>query len=295
MFNRIFLFLATNMAILFILNISMKVLGIDTYMAATGQDTMGLLVFAAIIGMSGSFISLAMSKSMAKRTTGAKVIEQPTNDAERWLLEVVKSQAERAGIGMPEVAIYNSPDMNAFATGMNKNKALVAVSTGLLNSMTRDEAEAVLGHEVTHVANGDMVTLALIQGVLNTFVVFISRIIGGLVDSALSGNRDTGGRVGIGYWITSIVAELVLGVLASIIVFWFSRRREFKADFGGGKLAGNANMIAALERLRSMHEPKDLPESIAAFGISNGAGRFGKLFSSHPPMEERIAALKLES
>ena len=204
MFNRVFLFLATNMAIIFVLNITMKVFGFDTYMAATGQDPMGLLVFAAVIGISGSFISLAMSKKMAKRATGAQVIDEPANEGQRWLLDTVKSQADRAGIGMPEVAIYTSPDMNAFATGMNKNNALVAVSTGLLTSMTRNEAEAVLAHEVTHVANGDMVTLALIQGVLNTFVVFISRIIGGMVDSALSGGRSSGGRVGMGYWVTSI-------------------------------------------------------------------------------------------
>jgi len=291
MFNRIFLFLATNMAIIFVLNISMRLLGFDTYMAATGQDTAGLLVFAAIIGMSGSFISLAMSKSMAKRSTGAQVIEQPANESQRWLLETVEKQAKLAGIGMPDVAIYDSPDVNAFATGMNKNNALVAVSTGLLKNMSRNEAEAVLAHEVTHVANGDMVTLALIQGVVNTFVVFFARIIGRMVDSALSGGRDSG-RVGIGYWITTIVAEIVLGILASIIVFWFSRRREFKADFGGGQLAGKTNMIAALERLQSMHAPADLPEQMAAFGISHRQGKFGKLFASHPPMEERIAALK---
>ncbi|MCP4010202.1 MAG: protease HtpX [Proteobacteria bacterium] len=293
MFNRIFLFLATNMAIIFVLNISMRLLGFDTYMAATGQDTTGLLVFAAIIGMSGSFISLAMSKSMARRSTGAQVIEQPANEGQRWLLQTVTKQAEQAGIGMPEVAIYESPDVNAFATGMNKNNALVAVSTGLLKNMSRNEAEAVLAHEVTHVANGDMVTLALIQGVVNTFVVFFARIIGRMVDSALSGGRD-GGRVGIGYWVTTIVAEIVLGILASTIVFWFSRRREFKADFGGGQLAGNANMVAALERLQSMHAPADLPEQMAAFGISHGPGKFGKLFASHPPLEERIAALRAQ-
>jgi len=291
MFNRVFLFLATNMAIIFVLNITMRLFGFDVYMASTGQDPAGLLVFAAIIGMSGSFISLAMSKKMAKRSTGAQVIEQPANEGQRWLLETVEKQADQAGIGMPEVAIYDSPDVNAFATGMNKNNALVAVSTGLLKSMSRNEAEAVLAHEVTHVANGDMVTLALIQGVVNTFVVFFARIIGRMVDSAISGGRD-GGRVGIGYWITTIVAEIVLGILASTIVFWFSRRREFKADFGGGQLAGNKNMIAALERLQSMHAPADLPEQMAAFGISHRKGKFGKLFASHPPMEERIAALR---
>lgn len=293
MFNRIFLFLATNLAIIFILNISMRLLGFDTYLAATGQDTTGLLIFAAIIGMSGSFISLAMSKTMAKRATGAQVIEQPANEGQRWLLETVRRQAEQAGIGMPEVAIYDAPDVNAFATGMKRNDALVAVSTGLLNNMTRKEAEAVLAHEVTHVANGDMVTLALIQGVVNTFVVFFARIIGQMVDSALSGGRNDG-RVGIGYWITTIVAEIVLGILASIIVAWFSRRREFRADYGGGQLAGNANMVAALERLQSLHPPADLPEQMAAFGISHGVGKFGRLFATHPPLEERIAALRAQ-
>jgi len=290
MFNRVFLFLATNMAIIFILDISMRLLGFDVYLARTGQDITGLLVYAAIIGMSGSFISLAMSKSMAKRSTGARVIEEAVNNDERWLLETVSRQAQEAGIGIPEVAVYDSPDVNAFATGMNKNKALVAVSTGLLNSMTRDEAEAVLGHEVSHVANGDMVTLALIQGVVNTFVVFFARIIGRMVDSALSGGRSNGG--GIGYWVSTIVAQLVLGVLASIIVAWFSRRREFKADEGGGRLAGNQKMIAALKRLQLMSAPADLPEQMAAFGISHRAGKFGKLFSTHPPLEIRIAALQ---
>jgi len=291
MFNRVFLFLATNMAIIFILNISMRLLGFDVYMASTGQDTTGLLVFAAIIGMSGSFISLAMSKTMAKRAVGAQVIEEAVNNDERWLVDTVARQAKEAGIGMPEVAVYDSPDVNAFATGMNKNKALVAVSTGLLNSMTRDEAEAVLGHEVSHVANGDMVTLALIQGVVNTFVVFFARIIGRMVDSALSGGRSDG-RVGIGYWVSTIVAEIVLGVLASMIVAWFSRRREFVADAGGSRLAGNQKMIAALKRLQSMSAPADLPEQMAAFGISHRAGKFGKLFSTHPPLEVRIVALQ---
>ena len=291
MFNRIFLFLATNMAIIFVLNITMRLLGFDLYLASTGQDMTGLLIFAALIGMSGSFISLAMSKSMAKRATGAHVIEQPSNEGESWLLQTVQKQAEEAGVGMPEVAIYDSPDVNAFATGMNKNNSLVAVSTGLLRNMSRNEAEAVLAHEVSHVANGDMVTLALIQGVVNTFVVFLARIIGQVVDSALSGGRNDG-RVGAGYWITTIVAEIILGILASIIVAWFSRKREFRADEGGGNLAGNANMIAALERLQSMHEPADLPEQIAAFGISHRQGKFGKLFATHPPLEERIAALR---
>lgn len=291
MFNRVFLFLATNMAIILVLNVSMRLLGFDVYMARTGQDMTGLMVYAALIGMSGSFISLAMSKSMAKRAVGAQVIEQAANNDERWLVDTVARQAKEAGIGMPEVAIYDSADVNAFATGMNKNNALVAVSSGLLRSMTRDEAEAVLGHEVTHVANGDMVTLALIQGVVNTFVVFFARIIGRMVDSAMSGGRSDG-RVGIGYWISTIVAEIVLGILASIIVAWFSRRREFRADEGGSRLAGNQKMIAALKRLQVMSAPADLPEQMAAFGISDRMSKFGKLFATHPPLEVRIAALQ---
>ena len=294
MFNRIFLFIATNMAILFVLSISMQLLGFDAYLASTGQDMGGLLVFSALLGMGGSFISLAMSKMMAKRATGAKVIEQPANEGEKWLLMTVEKQAKEAGIGVPEVAIYDSPDVNAFATGMNKNNALVAVSTGLLNNMSRNEAEAVLGHEVSHVSNGDMVTMALIQGVLNVFVIFFSRIIGRMIDSALSGGRDSG-RPGIGFYISSMVAQVVLGILASIVVNWFSRRREFRADEGGSKLAGNANMIAALERLKSMHAPEDLPEQMAAFGISHGPSKFGKLFMTHPPLEVRIAQLKAQA
>ena len=294
MFNRIFLFIATNMAIMFVLSISMHLLGFDAYLASTGQDMTGLLVFSALIGFGGSFISLAMSKMMAKRATGAKVIEQPANESEKWLLMTVEKQAKEAGIGVPEVAIYDSPDVNAFATGMNKNKALVAVSTGLLRNMSRKEAEAVLGHEISHVSNGDMVMMALIQGVLNVFVIFFSRIIGRMIDSALSGGRDSG-RPGIGFYISSMVAQVVLGILASIIVNWFSRRREFRADEGGSKLAGNANMIAALERLKSMHAPEDLPEQMAAFGISHGPSKFGKLFMTHPPLEVRIAALKAQT
>lgn len=293
MFNRIFLFIATNMAILFVLSISMQLLGFDAYLASTGQDMGGLLVFSALLGMGGSFISLAMSKMMAKRATGAKVIEQPANEGEKWLLATVEKQAKEAGIGVPEVAIYDSPDVNAFATGMNKNNALVAVSTGLLSNMSRNEAEAVLGHEISHVSNGDMVTMALIQGVLNVFVIFFSRIIGRMIDSALSGGRD-GGRPGIGFYVSSMVAQVVLGILASIIVNWFSRRREFRADAGGSKLAGNANMIAALERLQSVHAPADLPEQMAAFGISHGPSKFGKLFMTHPPLEVRIAQLKAQ-
>jgi heat shock protein HtpX len=241
--------------------------------------------------MGGSFISLAISKWMAKKSVGAQVIETPSNEAERWLVDTVRRQAQQAGIGMPEVAIYNSPDVNAFATGMNKNNALVAVSTGLLQSMSREEAEAVLGHEVSHVANGDMVTLALIQGVVNTFVIFLSRVIGYLVDKIVFKTERGNGPA---FFVTMIIAEMVLGILASIIVMWFSRQREFRADRGGAKLAGRQKMISALERLGRVHaEP--LPDKMAAFGISGHvAGGLKRLFMTHPPLEERIAALKAE-
>lgn len=286
--KRILLFLATNLAVLIVLSVSMRLLGVDRYLASTGQDLTGLLIFAAIIGFGGSFISLALSKTIARWTTGAQVIAQPRNAEEAWLLATVQQQATRAGIAMPEVAIYDAPDMNAFATGARKNAALVAVSTGLLRSMRRDEVEAVLAHEVSHVANGDMVTLALIQGVVNTFVIFLSRIIGRIVDQVVF--RTERGH-GPGFWITVIVAELVLGILASIIVFWFSRQREFRADAGGATLAGRNRMIAALERLQTAHVPSQLPDAMKAFGISGG-GRFGRLFMSHPPLPERIAALR---
>jgi heat shock protein HtpX len=291
-FKRIVLFLITNLAVIFVLNITMRLLGIDRYLqnSAGGLDLNSLLVFAAVIGFGGAFISLAMSKWSAKFMTGAKVIETPANEGERWLVETVRRQAQKAGIGMPDVAIYNAPDVNAFATGMNKNSALVAVSTGLLNSMTRDEAEAVLGHEVSHVANGDMVTLALIQGVVNTFVIFLSRIIGNIVDKAVFKTERGHGPA---FWITSIIAELVLGILASVIVMWFSRRREFRADAGGADLAGRQKMIAALERLKLAHQPSQLPDQIKAFGISGGQGwGIKRLFMSHPPLDERIAALR---
>ncbi len=290
--KRIVLFLITNLAVVFVLNITMRLLGVDRYLqsSAGGLDLNSLLVFAAVIGFGGAFVSLAMSKWSAKFMTGAKVIETPANEGERWLVETVRRQAQKAGIGMPEVAIYNAPDVNAFATGMNKNSALVAVSTGLLNNMTRDEAEAVLGHEVSHVANGDMVTLALIQGVVNTFVIFLSRIIGNIVDKAVFKTERGHGPA---FWITSIIAELVLGILASIIVMWFSRRREFRADAGGASLAGRQKMIAALERLKQAHQPSQLPDQIKAFGISGGQGwGIKRLFMSHPPLDERIAALR---
>ena len=290
MFTRIALFLATNLAILVVLNVSMRVLGIEPYLNENGLNLTSLLIFAAAFGMIGSFISLAMSKSMAKRFSGARVIESPGNRREQWLVETVRAQSEQAGIGMPEVAIFDSPQVNAFATGMNRNNALVAVSTGLLDAMTVEEAEAVVGHEVSHVANGDMITLALIQGVVNTFVIFLSRVVGQIVDKAVFKNEQGHGPA---FWITTIIAELVLGVLASIIVMYFSRKREFRADEGGAQLSSRHNMIAALERLRAQHEPSVLPDQLAAFGIS-GRGGMGirKLFMSHPPLEERIEALR---
>ena len=285
--KRILLFVATNVAVLFLLNIVLLVLQ-QVFHVRLG-NTGGLLVMAAVLGMGGSFISLAMSKWMAKMSTGAQVITQPQNEAERWLLATVQRQAQAAGIGMPEVAVYDAPEMNAFATGMSRNSSLVAVSTGLLRSMDRDQVEAVLGHEISHVANGDMVTLTLIQGVLNTFVIFLARIIGSLVDGALRGNRDDDSGGGLGYFITVTVMQLLLGFLASLIVMWFSRWREFRADAGGASLAGRQKMVSALERLSAGHGENSLPQAVAAFGIS---GHFGKLLASHPPIEERIAALR---
>ena len=291
MFKRISLFLITNLAIVLVLSFTARLLGLDRFLTANGLNLGGLLMFAALFGFGGSFISLALSKWMAKRATGAQVIENPSNPTERWLVETVRRHAQLAGIGMPEVAVYEAPEINAFATGMNRNSALVAVSTGLLQQMTPDEAEAVLGHEVTHVANGDMVTLALIQGVVNTFVIFLARVIGYLVDRVvLKNDRDS---LGIGYWVTSIAAELVLGILASIIVMWFSRRREFRADAGGAQLAGRDRMVSALQRLKALHEPSTLPQAVQAFGISGKqSGGLARLFMSHPPLEERIAALQ---
>ncbi len=290
--KRIFLFIATNIAVLIVLSISLRLLGIESLLdeQGIGLDYNALLIFAAILGFSGSLISLAISKWTAKRLTGARVIEQPSNATEAWLLDTVRHQAQRAGIGMPEVAIYNAPDMNAFATGARRNHALVAVSTGLLQSMRRDEVEAVLAHEVTHVANGDMVTLALIQGVVNTFVIFLSRVIGHVVDRVVFKTERGHGPA---FWITVIVAQVVLGILAGIIVMWFSRRREFRADAGGAKLAGTAKMIAALERLKAGVKQPHLPDQMAAFGISGGIGKgLRRLFMTHPPLDERIAALQ---
>ena len=287
--KRIFLFIVTNMAVLVVISVTLRLLGVDRWIDETGAiDFNALLVLSAVIGFSGSLISLAMSKWSAKRMVGAHVIENPSDPTERWLVDTVKRQAISAGIGMPEVAIYDAPDVNAFATGWNRNAALVAVSTGLLRNMSRDEAEAVLAHEVSHVANGDMVTLALIQGVVNTFVIFLAKLFGYFVDRVILKN-DRGH--GIGMIAAEIVAQLVLGVLASMIVMWFSRQREFRADAGGANLAGRQKMIAALERLKGNHEQATLPEQMAAFGISGGKS-FSRLFMTHPPLDERIAALR---
>ena len=286
--KRILLFLATNLAIVFVLSVVAHLLGIDRYMSARGGDLGGLLVFAALFGFGGALISLAISKWMAKRTMGVVVIEQPDNATEQWLLDTVRAHAQRVGIGMPEVGIFESPQPNAFATGASRNHALVAVSSGLLQNMRQNEIDAVLGHEISHVANGDMVTLTLIQGVVNTFVIFFSRIIGNVVDKALFGNRE---GPGMGNFICVMFAQMVLGILASIIVMWFSRQREFRADSGGAHLAGRDNMIAALERLKAgADEP--LPSQMAAFGIAGGGSGFGRFFMSHPPLDERIAALR---
>jgi heat shock protein HtpX len=288
--KRIVLFLATNLAIMFILSIVVSMLGLEPMLANGGLNLPSLLVFCAIFGMGGSFISLAMSKWSAKRMVGAQVIETPANSTEFWLVETVRRQATAAGIGMPEVAIYDAPDVNAFATGMSRNSALVAVSSGLLQSMSRDEAEAVLAHEVSHVANGDMVTLALIQGVVNTFVMFFSRVIGHVIDRVVFKNERGHGPA---YFVTLIIAQMVLGVLASIIVMWFSRQREFRADAGAASLAGKQKMIAALQRLQLASAAAELPEQMAALGISGGVGGgLKRLFMTHPPLEERIAALR---
>ncbi|WMJ09759.1 protease HtpX [Nitrosomonas sp. sh817] len=291
--KRIFLFLATNLAIVVVLSITLRLLGFERILdeQGAGLDINSLLVFAAVFGFGGSFMSLAMSKWTAKRFTGAQVIEIPRNAQEHWLLSTVQRQAKMAGIGMPEVAIYPAPDVNAFATGMSRNDALVAVSAGLLHNMSQDEAEAVLAHEVSHIANGDMVTLALIQGVVNTFVIFLSRVVGHTIDRAVFKNEEGHGPA---FWVTTIIAEIVLGILASIIVMWFSRQREFRADAGGASLAGREKMIAALQRLQRVHEQAALPDQLAAFGISGGSNGLMRLFMSHPPLEERIAALQAQ-
>ncbi|OJZ18737.1 MAG: zinc metalloprotease HtpX [Thiobacillus sp. 65-29] len=287
--KRIVLFLATNLAIVLVLSITMRLLGVEPYLTANGLNFGSLLVFAAVMGFGGSLISLAISKWMAKKSMGVQVIETPSSSTEVWLVDTVRKYAKEAGIGMPEVGIFPSPEVNAFATGANRNNALVAVSAGLLHSMTREEAEAVIGHEIAHVANGDMVTLALIQGVVNTFVMFLSRVIGHTVDRVVFKNEEGQGPA---FFVTMIVAELVLGILASIIVMWFSRQREFRADRGGASLAGRGAMIAALERLASVHG-QPLPDKMAAFGINGGTPQgWKRLFMTHPPLAERIAALR---
>ena len=290
--KRIFLFLATNIAIMLVITIMIHIFGLGQILDEQGLDVdlTSLLMLSAVVGMTGSIISLALSKSMAKHTTGAYVIEQPRNEQEQWLFNTVQRQANAAGIGMPEVAIYDAPDINAFATGMFRNDALVAVSTGLLQGMTRDEAEAVLAHEVSHVANGDMVTLALIQGVINTFVFFLSRVIGHIIDRAIFKTERGHGPA---YWFTTIIAQLVLGILASAIVMWFSRHREYRADAGAASLEGKQKMIGALERLQKSANQPHLPEQLEAFGISGGmAAGLKSLFMSHPPLADRIEALR---
>jgi len=289
--KRILLFLATNLAVVLLLGVVARLLGVDRFLHSSGLNLPGLLIFAAIFGMGGSLISLLTSKWVAKRSVSAHVIEQPATPTERWLIDIVQRQAQAAGIGMPEVAIYDSPEPNAFATGANRNSALVAVSTGLLQQMSAEEAEAVLGHEVSHVANGDMVTLSLLQGVLNTFVIVLARVVGYAVDQVLNRGEQRG--PGIGYTLTSFVMELLFGFLASLIVMGFSRYREFHADAGGARLAGRSKMIAALERLQQLHEPSQLPASMAAFGINGGLGEgLRQLLMTHPPLEKRIAALR---
>ena len=290
--KRVFLFIMTNIAIIAVLSIVLRLLGVGSMLdeSGTNLDMNNLIAFAAVFGFGGAFISLALSKWMAKKMMGAQVIERPRTQTEVWLVETVGKQAKMAGIGMPEVAIFDSPSPNAFATGMKRNSALVAVSTGLLKTMDKGEVEAVLGHEVSHIANGDMVTLTLIQGVVNTFVIVFSRVVGHFVDRVILKNQR---GHGIGFFVTTIIAQIVFGILASVIVLWFSRKREFYADAGGAKLAGRGNMIQALEKLkRGATEP--LPEQMAAFGISGKTSRSNlkRLFMSHPPLDERIEALK---
>lgn len=292
---RIALFLATNAAILVLISVVFQLFGFEGILAENGVDLnlQALLVMSAVIGFGGSFISLAMSKFLAKRSMGVKIIEKPANSSEQWLVSTVQRQAQQAGIGMPEVGIFDAAEPNAFATGMSRNNALVAVSTGLLRNMSSDEVEAVLGHEITHVSNGDMITMGLIQGVINTFVIFLSRVIGHVVDRVVF---KTERGYGPAYYVVSIVSQIFLSFLASMIVMWFSRRREFRADAGGASLAGRGKMIGALQALQRQHEPHDLPGEFAAFGISGGlGGGIKKLFMSHPPLEVRIAALQSSS
>ncbi len=290
---RIGLFLATNAAILVLVSITFQILGIEGILDNNGVDLNlnALLLMSAVIGFSGSFISLAISKWAAKKSMGVHVIKTANNQNEEWLVNTVSQQAKKADIGMPEVGIFESPQVNAFATGINRNNALVAVSTGLLQHMTKDEVEAVLAHEVSHVSNGDMITMGLIQGVINTFVIFLSRVIGFFIDRVIFKTRS---GLGIGYYVTSIIAQIVLSIFASIIVMWFSRWREFRADAGAGELVGKQKMIAALKRLQMGSDPQDLPGEFSSFGISgSGGGRFKNLFMSHPPLEKRIEALEV--
>ncbi|MGH8583808.1 MAG: protease HtpX [Gammaproteobacteria bacterium] len=291
---RILLFVVTNLAILLLLSLVLKLSGLEQMLAAqgAGMNLTSLLIMAAVVGMSGSFISLLISKWMAKRSMGVRVVEQPSDAMESWLVDTIGHLARRAGIGMPEVGVFDSDAPNAFATGANKNKALVAVSSGLLRRMRKDEVEAVLGHEISHIANGDMVTLSLIQGVVNTFVFFLARVIGMLVDRVVFRNENNRGGYGMGYWMVTMVAQTVLGVLAMMVVMWFSRWREFRADAGGARLASRDKMIAALERLRAASEPEPLPGQFQAFGISGPRSGWAKLLMTHPPLEERIAALR---
>jgi len=288
--KRIFYFLVTNLAIVFVLSITMRLLGVEPFLNANGLNLNSLLIFAAVMGFGGAFISLAISKWSAKQMSGAVTIDNPKTPDEIWLMNIVKNQSQAVGIQMPEVAIFNSPVVNAFATGMSRNSSLVAVSSGLLEMMTKDEAEAVIGHEISHIANGDMVTLTLIQGVVNTFVLFFSRVIGYTVDKVIFKTRE---GTGPAFFITMIISELLLGVLASIIVMWFSRQREYRADIGGGQLAGKQKMIAALQRLKAQYESSALPKSIAALGISGEQGMgLKELFSTHPSLDDRIARLQ---
>jgi heat shock protein HtpX len=288
--KRIFYFLVTNLAIVLVLSVTMRLLGVEPFLNANGLNLNSLLIFAAVMGFGGAFISLAISKWSAKKMSGAVTIENPKTPDEIWLTNIVKKQSETVGIQMPEVAIFNSPVVNAFATGMSRNSSLVAVSSGLLEMMTKDEAEAVIGHEISHIANGDMVTLTLIQGVVNTFVLFFSRVIGYTVDKVIFKTRQ---GTGPAFFITMIISELLLGVLASIVVMWFSRQREYRADIGGGQLAGNKKMIAALQRLKTQYETSALPKSIAALGISGEQGMgLKELFSTHPSLDDRIARLQ---
>lgn len=291
--KRVFYFLVTNLAIVFVLSITMRLLGVEPFLNANGLNLSSFLIFAAVMGFGGALISLAISKWSAKQMSGAVTIDNPKTPDEIWLMNIVKKQSQVVGIQMPEVAIFNSPVVNAFATGMSRNSSLVAVSSGLLEMMTKDEAEAVIGHEISHIANGDMVTLTLIQGVVNTFVLFFSRVIGYTVDKVIFKTRQ---GTGPAFFITMIISELLLGLLASIIVMWFSRQREYRADIGGGQLAGKQKMIAALQRLKAQYESSALPKSIAALGISGEQGMgLKELFSTHPSLDDRIARLQQNS